>query len=246
MRQTSGQRTGLAGASLEAARRRLRAAASARDATFLQRFFKTGPGEYAEGDVFLGVRVPATRRVARQCAGLSEEATRALLRSKYHEERLLALVILVGRFERGPEEIRRRVFEVYLAETKHINNWDLVDVSAPAIVGGWLLERPRGVLDHLAGSASLWERRIAVLATLTFIRHGQFEDTLRLCRRLLEDREDLMHKACGWMLREAGKRDTAALEGFLEAHAVRMPRTMLRYAIERLPEGRRRAWLERA
>ena len=224
-------------------RRLLRDCANDSDAAILQRFFKTGPGDYGEGDVFLGVRVPATRKVARQADGLSLADVRNLLHSRFHEERLLALLILVRRFESGDGQTRQRIFDLYLRETKFINNWDLVDLSAPNIVGNWLLARPRGLLNELAGSKNLWERRIAVLATFAFIRSGQFEDTLRLCRRLLGDRHDLIHKACGWMLREVGKRDVDVLEKFLQAHAGEMPRTMLRYAIERFPEKKRRAWL---
>lgn len=230
---------------LESARRMLRQTASPKDAAFLSGFFKTGPGQYGEGDLFLGVRVPASRKVARAAAALGMDDTRALLHSPYHEERLLALLILVRQFERGRAEDRRRVFDFYLSETRHINNWDLVDLSAPGIVGAWLLDQPNAGarLDALAKSASLWERRIGVLATLAFIRKGRFSDTLRLCQTLLGDREDLMHKACGWMLRETGKRDEAVLEGFLEAHAAQMPRTMLRYAIERLAPARRQFWM---
>jgi 3-methyladenine DNA glycosylase AlkD len=224
-------------------RRLLRDCANDRDAAISQRFFKTGPGDYGEGDVFLGVRVPATRKVARQADGLSFADVRNLLHSKFHEERLLALLILVHRFERGDGQTRQCIFDLYLRETKFINNWDMVDLSAPNIVGNWLLARPRGLLKELAGSKNLWERRIAMLATFAFIRAGQFEDTFRLCRRLLGDSHGLMHKACGWMLREVGKRDVVVLEKFLQAHAGEMPRTMLRYAIERFPERKRKAWL---
>jgi 3-methyladenine DNA glycosylase AlkD len=223
----------------------LREAARPDHAAVLQRFFKTGPGEYGEGDLFLGLRVPFLRRLARQSDGLRLTDATALLRSRYHEERLLALLILVRRFERGDARLQERVFRLYLRGRRFVNNWDLVDLSAPNILGTWLLPRPRTLLRRLAGSRVLWDRRMAVLATLTFIRHGQFEDTLDLCRRLLRDEEDLLHKACGWMLREIGKRDRRALNEFLERQAGRMPRTMLRYAIERLPERERRAWLRR-
>jgi 3-methyladenine DNA glycosylase AlkD len=224
-------------------RRLLRASARPGDAAILQRFFKTGPGQYGEGDRFLGVRVPATRLVARQSDGLSEGDVLALLHSRYHEERLLALLAWVRRFERGDAAVRERIFALYLAQTRWVNNWDLVDLSAPNIAGAWLLDRPRAVLGLLAGSVSLWERRVAIVSTLAFIRHGQHADTIRLCERLLRDPHDLIHKACGWMLREVGKRDERALESFLGAHAHAMPRTMLRYAIERLPEPRRRLWM---
>jgi 3-methyladenine DNA glycosylase AlkD len=156
------------------------------------------------------------------------------------------LIILVRRFDRGDLAIRQKLFRLYLRSTRFINNWDLVDCSAPHIVGGGLLESPRTILDALARSPSLWERRIAVLATLAFIRRGQFNDTLRLCRRLLNDPHDLMHKACGWMLREVGKRDARVLHTFLDRHCERMPRTMLRYAIELLPESQRQSYLARS
>jgi 3-methyladenine DNA glycosylase AlkD len=226
-------------------RRLLRASASTAQARILQRFFKTGPGEYGEGDLFLGVRVPAIRKVVRQCDGLTLSQLCDLLRSPHHEERLLALLALVRRFERGDEGARASIFNLYLEETGSINNWDLVDLSAPNIVGAWLRPRDRSILDELAASRDLWRRRIAVLATFAFIRQGQFADTLRLCRLLLADKHDLMHKACGWMLREVGKRDAATLRKFLEQHSGRMPRTMLRYAIERLAEPERKAWLAR-
>jgi 3-methyladenine DNA glycosylase AlkD len=219
---------------------RLRGSAHAPDAVVLQRFFKTGAGEYGEGDVFLGVRVPAIRRLVREADAASMGEVIGLLGSRYHEERLLALLVLVRRFERGDDRRRREVFGVYLRCMGRVNNWDLVDLSAPNIVGGWLLTRPRGVLRRLVRSGVLWERRIAVLA---FIRAGEYADTLDLCERLLGDTHDLMHKACGWMLREVGKRDRSALVGFLHKHASAMPRTMLRYAIERFPEAERRRWL---
>jgi 3-methyladenine DNA glycosylase AlkD len=231
-------------AGLNTLRRSLREAADPARATLLQRFFKTGPGQYGEGDVFLGLRVPAIRSVARQGDGLTPTEAKTLLGSRYHEERLLALLILVRCFQRGDAATRQQIFDLYLANTRCINNWDLVDLSAPKIVGAWLLGNDRAVLDELSLSANLWERRIAVLATFAFIAQGQFDDSLRLCRRLLTDRHDLMHKACGWMLREIGKRDEGALEQFLAAHAAQMPRTMLRYAIERMPPAQRKIWLE--
>jgi 3-methyladenine DNA glycosylase AlkD len=223
----------------------LRAAARPGDAAVLQRFFKTGPGEYGEGDVFLGVRVPAIRRIVRaHRADAGLPAIRGLLASLYHEARLLGLLLLVERFRRGSARERVAIFRLYLASTDRINNWDLVDLSAEHIVGGGLRERrDRSLLDRLARSASLWERRIAVLATFHFIRRGEFDDTLRLARRLLADPHDLMHKAVGWMLREVGKRDAPRLRAFLDRHAAVMPRTMLRYAIERFPEAERRRYL---
>lgn len=221
----------------------MRAAGSPQKAAHSLRFFKTGPGQYGEGDRFLGLSVPETRAFVAQCADLSFEQVAELLRSEWHEERLLALFLLCKRFKKD----RRRIFELYLAHVANcVNNWDLVDSSAPAIVGGYLLpEKDRGILYKLAGSVNLWERRVAVLATQAFIRAGQYEDVLDLCQLLLNDREDLMHKACGWMLREAGKRDPSVLLGFLEQWVGRMPRTMLRYAIEKLTPEQRRDFMGR-
>jgi 3-methyladenine DNA glycosylase AlkD len=209
-------------------------------------FFKTGEGEYGHGDRFVGVTVPDTRKVAAECRDLPLPEVLVLLRSEVHEERLLALLILVGRYERGGEAERREVFDLYLAHTRHVNNWDLVDASAPGVVGAHLLDRSRRVLLRLARSADLWERRIAVVATFAFIRRGEFDDTLAVVEHLLGDPHDLIHKACGWMLREVGKRDPSVLEAFLAEHYSAMPRTMLRYAIERFPEARRKAYLRGA
>lgn len=223
---------------------RLRRLADPRDAQHAQRFFKTGPGEYGEGDVFLGIRVPAARQLARELRGQVSRVTACeLLQSEFHEARLLALLLLVDQFRRGDEPARRAIYAAYLSHADRINNWDLVDLSAPDIVGGWLLDRSRRPLRRLARSRVLWERRIAVLATFAFIRRGEFSDILELAELLLHDRHDLMHKAVGWMLREVGKRDDAALTRFLDAHAAVMPRTMLRYAIERMPAPRRLHYL---
>jgi len=211
-----------------------------------QRFFKTGPGEYGEGDRFLGIRMPVLRGEAKRLGGLSLAQCLKLLRSPFHEARLLALLLLARRFEQGDEEERDTLFRHYLEHTAYINNWDLVDSSAPAIVGGHLARRDRSPLDRLAASPDLWERRIAVLACLHFIRQDDFRDALRLCAALLRDPEDLIHKATGWMLREIGKRDGAAARAFLERHSRRMPRTMLRYAIEKFPPGERQRYLKGA
>jgi 3-methyladenine DNA glycosylase AlkD len=224
-------------------RERLRSVADSASVPILQRFFKTGPGEYAEGDVFLGVRVPALRAVCRDCGDLTERDILELLRSRVHEERLLALLLLVRTFEQADDKGRRRVYDLYLANTDVINNWDLVDASAPAIVGGYLEKRSRAPLRRLARSHSLWERRIAMVATLQFIRRGEFDDTLAIAEILLKDEHDLIHKAAGWMLREVGKRDGAVLRRFLKPRQKKMPRTMLRYAIERFPETERRRYL---
>lgn len=224
--------------------RRLRARAEPARVPVLRSFFKTGPGEYGEGDVFLGVTVPAARAVCRECRGISHKEIRALLRSRVHEERLVALLLLVDAFERGNAAERRRVYDLYLSQTAFINNWDLVDCSASAIVGGWLHDRGRAPLRALARSASLWERRIAIIATFYFIRRGEFDDTLEIADLLLEDPHDLIHKAVGWMLREVGKKDGASERRFLETRAPRMPRTMLRYAIERFPAAERQSYLQ--
>jgi len=208
-----------------------------------QRFFKTGPGEYGEGDVFIGVTVPDLRRTCRECADASEEAIEGLLHSRVHEERLLALLLMVQAFERADERGRKAIYERYLANTAFINNWDLVDSSAAAIVGGWLAGRSRRPLGALARSKSLWERRIAIVATHHFIRNGDVAETFRIADILLHDDHDLIHKAVGWMLREAGKRDPAALRTFLGSRYATMPRTMLRYAIEKFPEAERRRYL---
>ena len=227
-------------------RRQLHALADPKAARFLQRYFKTGPGEYGEGDRFIGVKVPLMRKLTAECWGANESDALQLLSSPVHEERVVALMILVRQFEKGDDAARQRIFDLYLANTRFINNWDLVDCSAPQIVGGSLAARAwRRTLERLARSPSLWERRVAVLATYHFIRRDEFEPTLHVARMLLGDREDLIHKAVGWMLREVGKRDVPALEGFLAGHLTAMPRTTLRYAIERFPQAKRRRYLLR-
>jgi 3-methyladenine DNA glycosylase AlkD len=210
----------------------------------LARFFKTGPGEYAAGDVFWGVTVPETRAVARQYRELSLAETEKLLRHRVHEVRLCALVLLAERFARSDEREQKRIVRLYLAHTRYINNWDLVDVSAPKILGAWLATRPRQVLRKLARSESLWERRIAILSTFAFIVRGESADALAIAEELLADRHDLIHKAVGWMLREVGKRVSRTAErAFLDRHAAVMPRTMLRYALEHFPSGERQRYL---
>lgn len=213
-------------------------------AEFFKGFFKTGRGEYGEGDRFLGIPVPGIRRLGRQFRQLSLPGSIRLLESDYNEERLLALIILGDQYLRGDLALQENIYQAYLDHRQRVNNWNLVDASAPYIAGAHLLERDRGILYRLAKSASLWDRRIAVVATFAFIRANDFEDTLKLTRGLLNDSHDLMHKACGWMLREVGKRDQRALEAFLTQHHRAMPRTMLRYAIERFPETRRLAYLK--
>ncbi len=212
-----------------------------------QRFFKTGPGEYGEGDVFRGIRVPEVRRRVKEFADLSESEIEALLASKYHEDRLFAVVWVANEFgkSKSDEASQKRWYEFYLAHADRINNWDLVDVSAHKIVGAYLLNRPRKRLYTLAKSKSLWERRIAIVCTWWFIREGDLEDTWRLSEILLGDSEDLIHKAVGWMLREAGKKSPEGLEAFLDQHAVSMPRVMLRYAIEKMEEKQRKMYLNK-
>lgn len=222
---------------------RLREFADRERAKVSLRFFKTAPGEYGEGDRFLGIRVPDLRRVAREFRSLSFKDVETLLASRWHEERLLALVILVNQYERVSDAEREAIYRLYLASTDRINNWDLVDASAPQIVGAHLLHRDRRVLHRLAKSHSVWERRIAIIATARFIRSGQFDDTFAIVERLLDDEHDLIHKAAGWMLREIGKRNREAEERFLRKYASRMPRTMLRYAIERFPKALRLRYL---
>jgi 3-methyladenine DNA glycosylase AlkD len=227
----------------KAAQKLFRSFANAEVAAILARFFKTGPGQYGEGDRFIGIKVPVTRKVAKEFKDLPLAEIECLLHSKIHEERLLALIILVGQFTKGNDAGKKAIFDLYLSNTLYINNWDLVDLSAPQIVGGYLEAKSRKRLDSLAKSKSLWERRISILATFWFIRRGDFADTLRIAEKLLDDKQDLIHKAVGWMLREVGKKDTAVLESFLDEHCSVMPRTMLRYAIERLPETKRQAYL---
>lgn len=225
-------------------RTKLNALASPEVAASSARFFKIGPGQYGEGDTFIGVRVPALRKLARECRALPLTEIEALLHSPVHEERLLALLVLVLGVNKCNDAHRKAVYDLYFGNTQHVNNWDLVDSSAPAIVGGYLRDKPRTPLVRLAKSQSLWERRIAVVATQHFIRLDESDDTLAISRLLLGDKEDLIHKATGWMLREVGDRDEAALDAFLEQHGAVMPRTMLRYAIEKFPPEKRRAYLD--
>lgn len=228
---------------LGALRRDLRSEADPTDAVNLQRFFKTGPGQYGEGDRFLGVRVPALRRLARAYRGLGVADALTLLQSEWHEERLLGLLLLVGLYQRGEDGDRQAVYDTYLAHTRHINNWDLVDASAEHIVGPHVHPDHPAMLERLARSPDLWERRIAMLATFHWIKRGEFAPALRIARLLLDDRHDLIHKAVGWMLREIGKRDRSVEVAFLREHHADMPRTALRYAIEHFPERERKRYL---
>lgn len=221
---------------------RLELLANPRDAQFLQGYFRTGPGEYGAGDRFLGIRVPALRKLTRSLDPMSLPELARLLESEWHEARLLALLALVRRYQRDASA-RADIYQLYLAHTARINNWDLVDLSAPHIVGAHLEARSRRPLYRLARSRLLWERRIAMLATLRFIKAGDVADTLALAEVLLHDGHDLVHKAVGWMLREAWQRAPAETGAFVAAHCGTMPRTMLRYAIEKQPEPVRRRYL---
>lgn len=211
-------------------------------AQVLQRFFKTGEGEYGFGDVFLGLTVPQSRAIAIKYKDLSFEDIGKLLRSEVHEERLIALLILVHQFQHD-EMLQRRIYEFYLKNTKFINNWDLVDLSADKIVGEYLSDKPKKILFELAKSNKMWERRIAIVATYNFIKNIEFEDTLKIAEILVEDESDLIQKAVGWMLREVGKRDLKTLERFLKKHYKKMGRTALRYSIEKFPESTRAKYL---
>lgn len=225
-------------------RRRLRQFASREKAKVLQGFFKTGPGEYGEGDVFLGVVVPDIRRVAKEFSGTSLGEITTLLASTVHEERLLALLMLVSAYTRGDDALKKKIFSLYLKNITYINNWDLVDLSAPNIVGTHLLDKSRKPLYAFARSRDVWKRRIAILSTFAFIKQNDFDDTLGIANILLRDDHDLLHKATGWMLREVGKRSLLREEEFLHQHYRKMPRTMLRSAIEKFPEGKRRKYLD--
>lgn len=224
-------------------RAELYALADPSDAIHLQRFFKTAPGEYGAGDKFLGLRVPALRRLVRDYRQLNDADALEMLASSWHEERLLALMLLVDGYNRGDDSRRERIHRAYLEHTRYINNWDLVDASAEHIVGPHLEAREIALLERLARSDDIWERRIAIISTFHFIKRNEFAPTLKIARLLLEDYHDLIHKAVGWMLREVGKRDREVEDAFLKKHYRKMPRTMLRYAIERHPETLRKRYL---
>lgn len=234
--------------SIVAIQQELRAMADPQKAVVLRQFFKTGPGQYGQGDRFLGIKIPDLRRLAKSHTTMAPLKVAKLLASTIHEQRMTALLIWNYQFDSAARTsdgfVQDAIYRLYLENTRWINNWDLVDVSAPHIPGAFLMDKDRSSLYELAGSASLWDRRIAIVATHHFIRHRQFEDTLAIAHRLLPDKEDLIHKAVGWMLREVGNRDQSVMEGFLVKHYRKMPRTMLRYAIEKLPEPRRRDYLK--
>jgi len=219
----------------------LRKLSDPQKAKLLQGFFKTGKGQYGEGDIFLGVKVPESRTVAKKYHDLSFEDIKTLLQSKIHEERLTALLLLVHLYQKNPD---KKFVDFYLSNTKHINNWDLVDLTAHKIVGHYLENKPRDILYKLARSKILWERRISIISTFHFIRDRDFKDALALADILLNDEHDLMHKAVGWVLREIGKKDLKVEEGFLRKHYKKMPRTMLRYSIEKFPEDVRKKYLK--
>ncbi len=222
---------------LKSLREDLNLYASPQKSLALKRFFKTGKGQYGEGDIFLGVMVPDSKKIVKKYAGISIDDALRLLKSKIHEERLTALLIMVEKTRHADETAKEILFKKYLENTQYINNWDLVDLSADKIVGSYLFDKPKDILHSLAESENLWERRIAILATYDFIKRGRYEETLLIAEILLNDSHDLIHKAVGWMLREVGKRcSQEALEQFLLVNYKQMPRTMLRYAIERFPE----------
>jgi 3-methyladenine DNA glycosylase AlkD len=223
---------------------KLRKHGSKEKARVLQRFFKTGPVEYGEGDIFLGVKVPEIRKIAKEYHSIDLKYVKHLLRSTIHEERLLALLILVLKYSEGDDNEKDEIYQLYLKSTKYINNWDLVDLSAEKIIGPHLANRNRKPLQILARSDDLWERRIAILSTFHYIKLNDFKETLKVSKILLYDSEDLIHKAAGWMLRETGKRNIQTEKEFLNKYYRKMPRTMLRYAIERFPEAERQRYLK--
>ena len=229
--------------SLAAIRAEFRELADPVRAVHSQRFFKTGPGQYGEGDRFLGLTVPVMRSLVLKCRDLDDASALELLDSPWHEERLVGLLLLVEGYSGGNESRRENIHRAYLANTRHINNWDLVDATAGEIVGSHLDAADISLLERLSGSDNIWERRIAIVSTFHFIKQNEFRPTLKIARILVGDSHDLIHKAVGWMLREVGKRDRTALDAFLKRHYRRMPRTMLRYAIERHPERVRKQYL---
>ncbi|MEK6983018.1 MAG: DNA alkylation repair protein [Nanoarchaeota archaeon] len=214
-------------------------------AMILSSFFKTGRGQYGEGDFFLGISVPEQRRLAKKYINLQLIDIRELLKNKIHEYRLTSLLILVEKYNKGSQTIKQEIFDFYLSNLKYVNNWDLVDLTADKIVGSYLFDRDKSILYELSKSQNVWERRISVIATFHFIKNNQFDDTLRISEMLLNDKHDLIHKAVGWMLREIGKRNQEVEEDFLKKHHKKMPRTMLRYAIERFDEKNREFYLKK-
>ena len=217
--------------------------ASEEKAQTSRRFFKTGKGQYGEGDEFLGLTVPDCRDIAKKFINVELKDVKKHLESKYHEERLVAFLILVEQFKKADSNGKEKIYAFYIDNKEYANNWDLIDLTADKIVGEYLLDKDKSILRDLAKSDNLWDRRIAIVATFAFIKKGRFDETLEISKRLLKDKHDLIHKACGWMLREVGKRDIAVLERFLKKHYKNMPRTMLRYSIERFDEKKRKSYL---
>lgn len=227
-------------------KKELKRFANPKQAKLLQRFFKTGPGEYGEGDVFFGIKVRVQRKVAKKFKGLGLKDIQELLNSKVHEHRMVALFILIDKYKKGDGKEKKQIFNLYLKNTHNINNWDLIDLSAPSIIGNYLLDNKRDVLYKLARSKNLWEKRISILATFEFIANGEIKYTLAIAEILLHDKHDLIHKGVGWMLREVGKRvSQQEEEKFLKKHYKTMPRTMLRYAIERFDEKKRKFYMKK-
>jgi 3-methyladenine DNA glycosylase AlkD len=225
---------------------KIKSLAEPKKAQILQRFFKTGPGEYGEGDKFLGITVPKIRLMAEECKNLETKELAGLIKSPWHEERLCALIILTLQFKTADEITRKKIFSFYLMNTKYINNWDLVDLTADKIVGAYLNGKDKSILFKLVKSKDLWERRIAMLSSFHYIKNGRADEAIKIAEALLHDKQDLIHKAVGWMLREIGKRcSEKILYDFLDKYYHEMPRTMLRYAIERLPEKRRKYYLKK-
>src|SRR3989338_290906 len=219
--------------------------ANAECAKLLSRYFKTGKGEYGEGDVFLGVKVGPQREISKKYVNLTLKDLQELLSSKIHEYRLVSIFILIDKYKKADEKGKKEIADFYLKNTKNINNWDLIDLSSGKIVGNYLLDKNKFVIYKLSKSKSLWERRISIMATSEFIRNNKFDHTLKISEMLLYDKHDLIHKAVGWMLREVGKRNHVAEEKFLKKYYKKMPRTMLRYAIEKFDERKRKHYLEK-
>ena len=230
--------------SLKSLREIVKKHANPEQAKILMRFFKTGNGKYGEGDEFLGIKVPVSRKIAKQFTNLSLEEIQELLNSSIHEERLIALFILTEQFRKADAARKKIIYNFYLKNTKRVNNWDLVDLSAEKIIGAYLLDKGTKILFKLARSRNLWERRIAIMSTFHFIKNGLYDTTLEISNILLDDEHDLIHKAVGWMLREVGNRKLVVEEKYLKKHYISMPRTMLRYAIEKFPEEKRQAYLK--
>jgi 3-methyladenine DNA glycosylase AlkD len=228
--------------SLSEIKKEIRKKEDKKKAKLLQGFFKTGKGEYGEGDLFLGITVPESRKIALKFKSLPLNDVEYLIKSKFHEERLIALLLLVHNYQKHPEK-RDEIYNFYLKNTKYVNNWDLVDLTCHKIIGPQIFNSDRSILYELAKSNNLWKKRISIISTFAFIKYNQFDDSLKLAEILLNDEHDLIHKAVGWTLREIGKKDISILEKFLKQHYKNMPRTMLRYAIERLPEKKRKDYL---